>query len=101
MRLLLIAAAAFAPAASAAAPAPRGAPAEPVLHSVAAEDAVISPFGGCPAETARMARALKAKPELHTLTDLPDANAYSAVFRRTDGCPDPVVISYDVGKARR
>jgi hypothetical protein len=103
MRLLLFAIlAAAAPAASTAAPDLRGPAPGPVTQPAAADDAVVSPYDGrCPAETARIAKAAKAKPEFHNLTELPDANAYSAVFRTKDGCPDPIVISYEVGRERR
>jgi len=77
-------------------------PAAPAPTTAAAETA-ISPYAEtCPSETARIAKVKEARPELHKLTDLPDANAYSAVFRTDEnGCPDPIVISYEVGKRRR
>ena len=34
------------------------------------------------------------------LTDLPDANAYSAVLRRIGGCEVPIVVRYGVGGGR-
>lgn len=34
----------------------------------------------------------------HKLTELPPANAYSAVYRRISGCEVPVVVKYGVGR---
>jgi hypothetical protein len=105
MRLLLIAAvAAFMTSGSSAAPDRGVAPADPPTRfAAAAEDAVMPHYGNrCPSETARIAKVTRARPEFHKLTDLPDANAYSAVFRSDEnGCPDPIVIRYEVGKSRR
>jgi hypothetical protein len=33
----------------------------------------------------------------HKLTELPPANAYSAVFRQIGGCEAPIVVKYGVG----
>ena len=100
MRIALIAFIALIPAASTAAE-DRSPPPAPMIATAAAETAV-SPYPEtCPSETARIAKAKDARPELHKLTDLPDAQAYSAVFRTdAEGCPDPIVISYEVGKGR-
>jgi hypothetical protein len=97
MRLALIAFALI-PAASTAA---KDGPSPPTVATDSAATA-ISPYAeACPSETARIAKARKAPPQFHNLTDLPDANAYSAVFRTdSNGCPDPIVISYEVGKGR-
>jgi len=99
MRLALIALALI-PAASTAAEDRPAAPDPEIAIDTSAT--AISPYAAtCPSETARIAKAKNARPELHKLTDLPDANAYSAVFRTgADGCPDPIVISYEVGKGR-
>jgi hypothetical protein len=99
MRLALIAFALI-PAASTAAEDRPAAPAPAIATDTSAT--AISPYAAtCASETARIAKIQEARPELHKLTDLPDANAYSAVFRTdADGCPDPIVISYEVGRAR-
>ncbi|NUS99972.1 MAG: hypothetical protein HOP96_03245 [Sphingomonas sp.] len=34
------------------------------------------------------------------LTELPNANAYSAVLRRIDGCEVPVIVRFGVGSGR-
>ena len=34
------------------------------------------------------------------LNQLPDANAYAAVYRRVSGCEVPVVVRYGVGNRR-
>ena len=31
------------------------------------------------------------------LTELPEANAYAAVYRVIDGCEEPVMVRFDVG----
>jgi hypothetical protein len=99
MRLALIALALI-PAASTAAE-DRPADPDPVIATDTAPMAVSPYVGTCPSETARIAKAKRARPELRKLTDLPDANAYSAVFRTDEnGCPNPIVISYQVGRGR-
>jgi hypothetical protein len=32
------------------------------------------------------------------LTELPPANAFSAVYRRIDGCEAPIIVKYQVGR---
>ena len=42
--------------------------------------------------------AANGRATFHRLGDLPPANAYNAVLRAgPDGCPDPVLVSYDHG----
>ncbi len=50
----------------------------------------------CPRATGYFAlqRGNRVKP--HKLTELPDANFYSAVYRRIDGCEVPIVVKYRV-----
>ena len=40
-------------------------------------------------------RSKPVKPQ--ALTELPDANAYAAVYRKVRGCEAPVVVKYGVG----
>jgi hypothetical protein len=50
----------------------------------------------CPRTTSYYAwqRGKPVKPQ--KLTELPDANAYSAVYRRIAGCEVPIVVKYGV-----
>jgi hypothetical protein len=33
----------------------------------------------------------------HKLTELPPADAYSAVYRTVNGCESPIVVKYGIG----
>jgi len=54
----------------------------------------------CPQTTSLYAwdRGKEVKPQ--KLGELPDANAYAAVYRRVDGCEVPVVVSFGIGGRR-
>jgi hypothetical protein len=90
MRFLILAVAALLPATSAAKP-PVPQPAMP---------RALNAFGpmrsDCKQTTSHYAwdRSQPQKPR--KLTELPDANAYAAVYRRVNGCEEPLVVSYGV-----
>ncbi len=83
---------------------------EPVISAPAPKKPVINPnpsaraaLGLCPPTAAQMAADRARKNGglglLHKLTDLPPANEYIAVYRRdADGCEDPIVVKYGVGR---
>ena len=50
----------------------------------------------CPKTTSHVARGSERSLQPQRLTDLPDANVYSAVYRRVDGCEVPIVVKYRV-----
>ena len=50
----------------------------------------------CPQATRYYAYRDGKKLRPKALTELPDANAYSAVYRLVDGCQVPVVVKYGV-----
>ena len=69
--------------------------------SPAAEMPVINPKAnqpeGCPA-TSRYEVSHRGKtPKAQRLNELPDADAYRAVYRRVGGCEIPVIVKYRVG----
>lgn len=55
------------------------------------------PAANCPKTTHYHAwdRGKPVKPQ--KLTELPDANAYAAVYRRVRGCEVPVVVKHGIG----
>jgi hypothetical protein len=67
--------------------------------AVAAPDAPKAPTAEhCP-RTAHYYAYRDGKPlQPRKLTELPPANAYSAVYRRIAGCEVPVVVRYGVGR---
>ena len=81
MSLLILAAAVALPNAAIAPPVHGG------LHSANEQ---------CPQEALHYAYRDGKKLAPKKLTELPDANAYSAVYRRVDGCQIPVVVKYGV-----
>jgi hypothetical protein len=60
----------------------------------------LNPAANCPRTTSVYAwqRGKTVKPQ--KLTELPDANAYSAVLRRIGRCEVPVVVRYGVSSGR-
>ena len=112
MRVLLLTSllaipASAAPVTAASAPLYSGpAAAEPVIAIARGEDGVINPnpraeLGLCPQTAAQMAadRVRKAggRDLFHKLTELPPADAYSAVYRTVNGCESPIVVKYGMG----
>jgi hypothetical protein len=80
--------------------------AEPVVSMAAGEKGVINPnaraeLGLCPQTAAQTAadRVRKAggRDLFHKLTELPPADAYSAVYRTVNGCEAPIVVKYGIG----
>ena len=54
----------------------------------------------CPRTTSVYAFQTDKSVKPRKLTELPDANAYSAVLRRIGGCEVPVIVRYGVGSGR-
>jgi hypothetical protein len=50
----------------------------------------------CPSTTSHFAGDHGKWVEPQKLTELPDANFYSAVYRRVDGCEEPIIVKYRV-----
>ena len=92
MRLLVIALLALVPA---------SAPAVSVQGAPAGDMPTVNPNEGqpasCPATSRYQASRRGSKPQAQKLTELPDADAYAAVYRRIDKCEVPIVVKYGVG----
>ena len=54
----------------------------------------------CPRTTSVYAFQTDKNVKPRKLTELPDANAYSAVLRRIGGCEVPIVVRYGVSSGR-
>ena len=90
MRAILLGALALLPATSAAAPA------EPQVVRPPAVEA-LGQSADCP-QTIRHDAWDRSKPMTpRKLTELPEANAYAAVYRVIDGCEEPVMVRFDLG----
>ena len=86
MRLLVVALIASTPAVAIPAPLPDRGP-QPFAKSV-----------NCPRTTSHHARQRGIGMRSQKLTELPDANAYAAVYRHVRGCEVPVVVKYGVSQ---
>jgi hypothetical protein len=50
----------------------------------------------CPATSRYEASGRNTKPKAQKLNELPDADAYRAVYRRIGGCEVPIIVKYGV-----
>jgi hypothetical protein len=88
MRILLILPAALGLGAAPPPPEPPATAARPwSMPAFGAEPA------GCPDTPMSLARKERKKPLLRRLDELPDAQAFAAVDRRSDGCPAPMSLN--------
>lgn len=70
----------------------------PAVAAPDAPRAISRPSSNCTRTTSYYASGRGRSAGPHKLTELPDANVYSAVYRRIGGCEVPVVVKYGVGK---
>jgi len=59
-----------------------------------------TPSAQCPRTTSHYAVDKEAAPPFRRLSELPDANAYKAVYRTVGGCEVPVLVKYKVSGRR-
>ena len=71
-----------------------------LLLILAAAPAALQPAPNCPRPTGYHAVRQGERLQPRKLNQLPDANAYAAVYRRIRGCEVPVVVRYGVGPGR-
>ncbi|WP_310467221.1 hypothetical protein [Sphingomonas sp.] len=71
-----------------------------LLLLLAAAPVALQPAADCPRTTSHHAIRPNEPVWPRKLGQLPDANAYAAVYRRVRGCEVPVVVRYGIGTRR-